>query len=478
MTVITATARLHDLDVVIHKESETRVTEDSVTDIELMEEPLEDTEPVDFVPDRFAGGFDNIRLYLREIGNVPLLSAENERIVARQIEMARHISAISSGLENQGRQVAAAQVFLEIIRELGKSSEIISQLQKHFELPDDSSFIETIKDKQFQAGLEREFNKSVVQAIAGKLNLSEESVEYLLVLISMDIALLPEKVLFIVGPKALPANLLALTSERKFQEKLKNQQSYLQTYLERVEADGKMAKDCLTEANLRLVVSIAKKYIGHGMSLQDMIQEGNIGLMRAVERFNLHKGFKFSTYATWWIRQSVTRAIADQARSIRIPVHVVDTINRLSRITRELSQEYGREPTAAEIGKYVGFSQEKVRKIIKIAQIPVSLELPIGDDSESYLVDFVEDHNAAQPIENASRQLLKDQIREVLATLKPKEQIVLKLRYGLDDGRARTLEEVGSEFSVTRERIRQIEAKAIHKLRHPSRSKKLKDYLE
>jgi RNA polymerase primary sigma factor len=456
MTIITATARLNDLDINMNKELERTVPEELVTDIELIEDPLESTEQVDFVPDRFAGGFDNVRLYLREIGNVPLFSADAEKLAARQIEMARHISSISSGLENQGRQVAAAQVFLEIIRELGKSSEIISQLQKHFELPDDSSFIETIKDKQFQAGLEREFNKSVVQAIAGKLNLPVESVEYLLVLVSIDVALLPEKIISIVGPKALPANLLTLTSERKFQEKLKIQQSYLQTYLERIQAEGKQAKDRLTEANLRLVVSIAKKYVGHGISLQDMIQEGNIGLMRAVERFNLHKGFKFSTYATWWIRQSVTRAIADQARAIRIPVHVIDTINRLSRITRELSQEYGREPTAAEIGEYVGFSEDKVRKINKIAQIPVSLELPAGDDSETFLVDFVEDHNAVQPIDNASRQLLKDQIREVLSTLKPKEQIVLKLRYGLDDGRARTLEEVGAEFSVTRERIRQI----------------------
>ncbi|MGP8079390.1 MAG: RNA polymerase sigma factor RpoD, partial [Dehalococcoidales bacterium] len=242
--------------------------------------------------------------------------------------------------------------------------------------------------------------------------------------------------------------------------------------------EGKSAKDCLIEANLRLVVSIAKKYMGHGISFQDMIQEGNIGLMHAVERFNPHKGFKFSTYATWWIRQSITRAIADQARTIRIPVHVVDTINKLSRITRELSQEYGRDPTAEEIGKQLSFSPEKVRKMIKIAQLPISLELPIGDDSENYLVDFVEDRNAIQPLDNASKESLKDQIREALSTLKPREQKVLKLRYGLDDGRARTLEEVGSEFSVTRERIRQIEAKAIRKLRHPTCSRKLKDYLE
>jgi RNA polymerase primary sigma factor len=478
MTIVTATVRLHDLDMVINKESEAAIKEDPVTDIELMDEPQEEIEPGDFVPDRFAGGFDNVRLYLREIGNVPLLSVHDEKLVARRIEMARHISAISSGLENQVKKVTASQIFLEMLRELGKSSEILSQLQKRFDLAENTCFVDTIKNKRFNAALEREFDKSTVQIIAGNLNLPAESVEYLLVLISIDTALLPENVLSIIGPKVLPSNISTLVTDRRFTEKLKKHQIYLQTYLAQVQADGKQAKDRLTEANLRLVVSIAKKYMGHGMSLQDMIQEGNIGLIRAVERFNLHKGFKFSTYATWWIRQSITRAIADQARAIRVPVHVIEIINKLSKITRELSQEYGRDPTMEEIGKSIGFSQEKVRKIYKIAQLPVSLELPMGDDSENNLVDFIEDRDAIQPLDNATNQSLKEQIRKALSTLKPREQIILKLRYGLDDGRARTLEEVGLEFSVTRERIRQIELKAIRKLRHTNRSLKLKDYLE
>jgi RNA polymerase primary sigma factor len=480
MAVDTLTAASQDFEIEILKEPETAPQEEALLEIELAAEDSEPEEQAADVLEADAQFIDEdpVRLYLHEIGRVPLLTAKDEKITARRIEIGKRVSAIKNGLEIDGSQAAASRIFLEIIRDLGQSWEIIRKLQENVGLPESTSFHKTITDEKFRAAIDGVIDPLMVQNIADKLSLPPQPVEARLIALSVEIALLPDKVLAAIGAKTTLAGIPLLVTEQKFIDKLNSHEIYLGEYIETLQKAEKAATDYLAEGNLRLVVSVAKKNIGHGMSLLDLIQEGNIGLIRAVEKFNPHKGFKFSTYATWWIRQAITRSIADQARTIRVPVHMIETINKLLRISRKLSQDLGRDPTAAEIGEQLGLSAVKVRGIIKIAQLPISLELPMGEEADSHLGDFIEDHNAVQPVDSASKQFLKDQIGEVLGTLTPREQRVLQLRFGLEDGRSRTLEEVGLEFSVTRERIRQIEAKALRKLRHPSRSRKLRDYLE
>src|SRR6266568_5145207 len=440
---------------------------------------------------------DPVRMYLKEIGKVPLLTAEEEVNLAKSIELGE------MSLESPALSVVHLyELGVEVKKRmaLGRPKEFVDEATRFT----GKALRYTLKDAEGGKELKRLANRLLrlrepLQAEANSKEISAEAA----ILIAELVAIIdgakrdPERLTIRILPAYSKIHGPAEGAERLGELVMIGQemrtvmvkhldllvrddaeQRGLRRLADELIQKGDDARHNLTEANLRLVVSIAKKYIGRGMSFLDLIQEGNIGLIRAVEKFDYRKGYKFSTYATWWIRQAITRAIADQARTIRIPVHMVETINRLIRISRRLLQDLGREPTSEEIAEQMEISPEKVREIIKVSQEPVSLETPIGEEEDSHLGDFIPDNQALAPAEAASHQLLKEQVEDVLDSLTERERKVLQLRFGLDDGRSRTLEEVGKEFHVTRERIRQIEAKALRKLRHPSRSRKLKDYLD
>ncbi|OGO32687.1 MAG: RNA polymerase sigma factor RpoD [Chloroflexi bacterium RBG_16_56_11] len=447
------------------------VKEESTLDLDL-ELPAEEIAEQDITD-------DPVRIYLHEIGRVHLLTADDEKNLARQMEEGKSLGAIKQEhVQKHGRQPSATDIVLAVLQRLGQSAPFVTALRERLGLPKENSFIKSIYDIKFQGYIDNAMDPLLVQDISTKLGKPVTEIEENIIRVSLTSRLLPESTREAVGKKITLADIDKRLADPAFVASIQSHERQLSAFFAEAIREGKRAERHLIEANLRLVVSVAKKHIGRGMSLLDLIQEGNIGLMRAVEKFDYRKGYKFSTYATWWIRQALTRAIADQARTIRIPVHMVETINRLLRISRRLAQEYGREPTSREIAKEMEVSSDKVREIVKVSQLPISLESPIGEEEDSPLGNSIEDRNALPPVDIASKQLLKEQIEDVLGTLTPREQRVLQLRFGLEDGRSRTLEEVGVEFNVTRERIRQIEAKALRKLRHPSRSRKLKDYLE
>jgi len=424
---------------------------------------------------------DSTRMYLHELGRVPLLTAHEEKVLSRKIELGRYVERLKDNhFRKYKESPSPVDIVIHIISPLSKAYPVVQIIEERIGIDPSSNVVETIKNPEFRSAIDVVIDPSLIATIAKGIDKGTTAAAEATVNLSINSQLLPPQLIELLArDKTSWQKLKALLTNNRLLSQLNSHNSEFKSYFEKVRIEAEAAERHLTEANLRLVVSIAKKHIARGMPFLDLIQEGNIGLIRAIDKFQYRRGYKFSTYATWWIRQGITRSIADQPRTIRIPVHMVETMNKLSRATRQLVQELGREPSYEEIGICLNMSPEKVETGMALFfRQPMSLDMPIGEDADSRLGDLVEDRGSLAPTKATSQQLLKEQIDKVLDELTEREKKVLQLRFGLKDGYPRTLEEVGREFNVTRERIRQIEGKALRKLRHPSRSRKLKDYLD
>jgi RNA polymerase primary sigma factor len=455
-----------------------------VDDKEESEEFLAD-EPEQSKPPAAPGEYDviddSVRMYLHEVGNVALLTAQEERALCRKMELGRYVERLRDNhFRKYQKFPLPVDIVIHVISQLSRANLVVRIVEDGIGIDSSSDVVETIMNPEFRSAIDVVIDPSLMVAVAKGTDHGTTADDEAIVNLSINSQLLPRQLIDLLArDKTSWRKLKTLPSSNRFLSQLDSHSSECKAYFENVRAEAEASEKHLTEANLRLVVSIAKKYISHGIPFLDLIQEGNIGLIRAIEKFQYRRGYKFSTYATWWIRQGITRSIADQSRTIRIPVHMVEIINKLLRTTRRLVQELGREPSYQEIGSCLDMSPERVEEVMALFfRQPMSLDLPIGEDGDSRLADLVEDRDSLAPTDATSQQLLKEQIDEVLDELTEREKKVLQLRFGLKDGHARTLEEVGKEFSVTRERIRQIEGKALRKLRHPCRSRKLKCYLE